>query len=519
MKNTEQPSLRLDAYIRVSDVHGREGERFISPKQQEDRIRSWADAHGHEIIRAHAELDVSGGKMDRPMLNEVMRRIDAGETDGVVVFKLDRFGRTLIGSLQLIERISARGALFASVSDGFDITTETGRLVLRILLSLAEFELERIRRQWREARAEAVHERGWHISAMPPYGYRRDVEVDKKGRTRPTGPLILDPVEAPVVERIFRLRAGGMTWAQIRKQLNADGVRTREANRWHDVHLRRMTTNRAYLGVASGGHAGDAAKPDAHPAIVDEETWHTVQNRHTPRAAPDGDSGSVVRGLVRCAGCRYMMVAQPKPGRTGTAASITRTRAAAPRRPTSHHRPATGITASTTTSSTGCIEENERVEFEAVDVDLADLRETWETALARHDEALDDVELEDALGRRAYLRRVEALRADAEAKGEVYEDARRASGVLDTPIAELRRMWPELPLDVKRKHLARTVRHVFVRPREDGRKKPSGGTSEKSRRADFDRRVRVVFAGERDVDVPRQGRRDFVSEPFTDFPA
>src|SRR6516162_1585560 len=124
MSSTKK-TRRLDAYIRVSDVHGREGDSFISPRVQEERIRAWATANGHEIVEAFHELDVSGGTMDRPLLNEVMARFDAGETDGLVVFRLDRFGRTLVGALALIEQIHERDGLFASVSDGFDITQET----------------------------------------------------------------------------------------------------------------------------------------------------------------------------------------------------------------------------------------------------------------------------------------------------------------------------------------------------------------------------------------------------------
>ena len=74
-----------------------------------------------------------------------MRRVEAGETGGIVVVKLDRFGRTLVDSLALIARIEAAGGTFASVQDGFDLSTDTGRLVLRIMLSLAEWELDRIR--------------------------------------------------------------------------------------------------------------------------------------------------------------------------------------------------------------------------------------------------------------------------------------------------------------------------------------------------------------------------------------
>src|SRR4051812_19929928 len=109
----------LDAYVRVSQVRGRSGDSFISPAVQRERIAGWAAAHGYEIARTHEELDASGATVDRPKLKLVMERIEARETGGVVVLKLDRFGRTLIDSLGLIEDIEHAGGTFASVSDGF----------------------------------------------------------------------------------------------------------------------------------------------------------------------------------------------------------------------------------------------------------------------------------------------------------------------------------------------------------------------------------------------------------------
>ena len=74
MEGAPERRRRLDGYVRVSQVGKRGGESFISPQDlQEDRIRAWAEANGHEIIQVFPELDVSGGKMDRPKLNEVMR--------------------------------------------------------------------------------------------------------------------------------------------------------------------------------------------------------------------------------------------------------------------------------------------------------------------------------------------------------------------------------------------------------------------------------------------------------------
>jgi DNA invertase Pin-like site-specific DNA recombinase len=76
------------------------------------------------------------------------------------------------------------------------VGTSTGRLVLRMMLSLAEFELDRIRDSWRESAAKAI-ERGVHICPLPPAGYARG----------PEGRLALDPVDAPYIRAGFERRA------------------------------------------------------------------------------------------------------------------------------------------------------------------------------------------------------------------------------------------------------------------------------------------------------------------------
>jgi len=58
------------------------------------------------------------------------------------VTKLDRFGRSLAHGLEAIDRIRRAGGVFVSVQDGLDLTTDTGKLVMRIMLTMAEFELD-----------------------------------------------------------------------------------------------------------------------------------------------------------------------------------------------------------------------------------------------------------------------------------------------------------------------------------------------------------------------------------------
>src|SRR5690348_12101892 len=133
--------MLVDGYVRVSQVRGRKGPSFISPLEQRSQIESWASVNRATVAMMYEELDESGARADRPLLQEALARVERGDTNGIVVARLDRFGRSLVNGLEAIERIRRAGGVFVSVQDGFDIRTPTGKLVLRLMLSMAEFEL------------------------------------------------------------------------------------------------------------------------------------------------------------------------------------------------------------------------------------------------------------------------------------------------------------------------------------------------------------------------------------------
>lgn len=97
----------MDQYVRVSRVGRRSGESFISPDLQRDQGAAWAASRSVEIPVIHEDLDQSGGKLARPGLDALMARIRAGETDGVIVSKLDRLSRLGVAdALRLVEQIT-----------------------------------------------------------------------------------------------------------------------------------------------------------------------------------------------------------------------------------------------------------------------------------------------------------------------------------------------------------------------------------------------------------------------------
>src|SRR4051794_34364188 len=102
----------LDGYVRVSKVRGRQGDAFASPDLQRGKIEGWCALQGHTLATVHHELDQSGARADRPKLLEALSRVEAGQSGGIVVARLDRFGRSLLDGLTAIERIERAGGRF-----------------------------------------------------------------------------------------------------------------------------------------------------------------------------------------------------------------------------------------------------------------------------------------------------------------------------------------------------------------------------------------------------------------------
>jgi DNA invertase Pin-like site-specific DNA recombinase len=137
-RGTDVAGAPFDGYIRVSRVGDRSGESYISPTTQEKAIRDWAQRRGERLEFNPPEENVSGGTMDRPILNAIMERIRRGESKGIVVYRLDRFARTLIGGYTALSELVEHGGEFASASEPqFDFTMPQGRLFLQLSLGMA----------------------------------------------------------------------------------------------------------------------------------------------------------------------------------------------------------------------------------------------------------------------------------------------------------------------------------------------------------------------------------------------
>jgi site-specific DNA recombinase len=491
-----ESNLVLDAYIRVSQVAGREGESFISPDVQRQQIAAWAKLRGVRIAAEHVDLDQTGGKLQRPGLDALMDRVRNGQTGGIAVARLDRLSRASVAeALKLVEEINGHGGKIAAVDLGIDPTTTFGEFALTIMLALARMERRRITESW-DVAAERAIARGIHFTNSVPLGYVRG--EDKR--------LQIDPEAAPIVSELFRRRAQRQSYHQLARWLNDECPR-KDGRRWTSRNVAVMLGMQTYLGIA---HHGPHRNENAHPAIVTLPEFRAVQ-------AVNGGTGAIKResallsGIIRCAGCRYAMrhvwqkytLASGEVKRVGTYACQRRHAGGVCQEPAhvmahtvepvviEHFLMWHGL-------EDGWERPGAPDELQEAERQLAD-------AQARLEAFLADDELRETVGRDAFLAEAKR-RQQAIANAEAARDALAAQGHTDdVRLFFLRDEWETFDKAERAQRLRSAIESVYVRR----------GHAQRDRLdAPIQDRVLIRWAGEDRSERPRRGTTDYKSQPI-----
>ena len=143
---------RVALYARVSTLNGQD------PEMQLAELREYASRRGWSITSEYVDQGVSGSKESRPELNQLMADAHRRKFDAVLVWKIDRFGRSLKHLVNALADLCAYGVAFISFRDNLDLSTPSGRLMFQIIGAMAEFERsliqERVKAGLRNARAK-----------------------------------------------------------------------------------------------------------------------------------------------------------------------------------------------------------------------------------------------------------------------------------------------------------------------------------------------------------------------------
>ena len=161
--------MKVIGYVRVStEDQARDG---VSVDAQRAKIEGYAKLYDLELVRIVVDAGESAKSLDRPGLQKVLTSLRKGESEGLLIAKLDRLSRSVVDWNVLIDRFFGEraGKQLFSVADSIDTRTAAGRLVLNVLMSVAQWERETIGERTKDALA---HKRrnGERVGKVP-FGY------------------------------------------------------------------------------------------------------------------------------------------------------------------------------------------------------------------------------------------------------------------------------------------------------------------------------------------------------------
>lgn len=235
--------MRAVGYVRVSsEQQANEG---VSLDAQRSRLKAHCHAQELVLVDVVADEGYSAKSLDRPGLGQALRMLMDGKADAIIVVKLDRLTRSVKDLGHLCDTYFREGMphYLLSVSDAIDTRSAGGKLILNVLMSVAQWEREAIGERTQEALNELTRQ-GVYLGGAP-YGWRYSDETDSNGRRY----LLEVPEEQAGIRRICELYDADVYLKDICTMLDAEGIPARGA-RWHKPILSRVLNRAGYVDPA-----------------------------------------------------------------------------------------------------------------------------------------------------------------------------------------------------------------------------------------------------------------------------
>lgn len=328
-----EKTYNVGIYCRLSNDDERDGES-VSIENQKLLLQSYVRQMGWNEVDVYIDDGYSGTNFNRPGVQRLIEDAKAKRINLILVKDLSRFGRNYIEFGQYTDYLfPSLGCRFIALNNGIDTMSNNGSTDVMCFLNLFNEFHSRDTSKKVKAVKRACAENGKFMGTYPAYGYKRDNE-DKHH-------LVIDEDTAPIVRRIFSMRATGMGFTGIAAQLNEEGIPSpgmlyyqrrgkadprRVNHKWAGETVKHLIRNEVYIGNMVQGKTGTVSyknkklisKPEdewirvegTHEPIISLDVWDTVQGidqkRVRKNVASDGIR-SVFTGLVYCAECGFKM--------------------------------------------------------------------------------------------------------------------------------------------------------------------------------------------------------------------
>ena len=260
--NMDEKIKSAGIYISVSTFdQAREG---FSLGEQEERLREFCNFKRYNIYKVYQDAGTSAKNDKRPAYQEMIEDVKKGNINVIVALKLDRLTRSVYDIEKLMKFVNDYECDIDCMADESNTTTSNGRMVMRIMTSVSQNEIEKCSERTKFGMAGAI--KNGHIPNRTGLGFKRE---NKK--------LVPDPLTKDIIVRIFDLYLEGKSHQAIANIYNKEKVLGK--TNWYDSTIQKILSNELYKGDYVNG------KRTKHPTyyenviepIVSKEKWESCQ--------------------------------------------------------------------------------------------------------------------------------------------------------------------------------------------------------------------------------------------------
>ena len=276
-------------YTRVSTDNQAEVE-FNSCEAQEAKIKSFIQSQENmEMFKVYSDAGFTGANINRPALTEMLQDIRGGRINLVISYKIDRLTRSPRDFYQLIELFEKYEVDFISVTERFDTSTPSGRLLRNIMLTFAQFERELTSERTKDKMLQRAQKGMWN-GGIVPLGYKTE---NKK--------LLINKKDAEIIKGIYESYITSCSIAKIYRELKIKGVNDRKGVLFSKSRICYILRNIMYTGKTK--YAGNLYQ-GVHQAIISEDMFQLAQAIHkNKKRSMRMYKKYSLAGLIKCKEC------------------------------------------------------------------------------------------------------------------------------------------------------------------------------------------------------------------------
>lgn len=296
--------LTVAIYARVSTDE--QAENFSIPAQLE-LLRSYCHSMGYVIFDEYVDAGYSGTTQNRPDLQRLLNDAEEGKIQVILVYRIDRFFRSVKDLLLIVDHLDGLGVSFRSVTEPFDTTNPIGKFMLSLLGSIAQLERDTFIERSRMGKMRRAEE-GYVVLTHPPFGYDYIIPGRKTGENGirrnkgERGYLIINDEEAETVVLIFKeyIKPDSSTYS-VAELLTKLGKKTKRGGKWTGERVYAILTDTCYIG--------EWLYKDVKvqiPHIISRETFdiaHILLKDRRNMMYRETSRQYLLRGLLRCDSC------------------------------------------------------------------------------------------------------------------------------------------------------------------------------------------------------------------------